>query len=120
MFPRVLAFLLLFTWETGAALKLGAVREIGGSNVDSVAAMVRDAAGNLYITGKTYSVDFPATTGQTHPGGSTLWRVDGAGAQLTPLFGHRGVSVHAVAASGSTLYIFTGDALLKSTDTGAT
>jgi uncharacterized protein (TIGR03437 family) len=119
MSARALAFLLLASCEATAAVKLGVVREIGGSNIDSVSALTRDAAGNLYITGKTYSVDFPATTGQTRPGGSTLWRIDG-GKQLNPLFGHGGVGVHALGASPSALYVHTGAALLKSTDSGAT
>jgi hypothetical protein len=36
---------------------------LGGSQSESAADIGRDAAGNLYVTGLTYSMDFPATTG---------------------------------------------------------
>jgi uncharacterized protein (TIGR03437 family) len=120
MLARGVVLSVLLAAESAAAVRLGAVRQIGGSSADSVAALTRDSAGNLYLTGKTYSIDFPATTGQTRPGGSTLWRITNGGAQLTPLFGHGGAGVHALAASGSALFVFTGSALLKSTDGGAT
>jgi len=89
------------------AVKLGTVRQIGGSNVDSVAGMARDAAGNLYITGKTWSLDFPANTGQIHPGGGNLWRIEGGGSKLTPIYGNRGAKVLAIAAAPGQLLVLT-------------
>ena len=43
-----------------AAVRIGSIRQLGGNEADSVTAMTRDAWGNLYLTGKTYSYDFPA------------------------------------------------------------
>ena len=74
MLARGVVLSVLLAAESAAAVRLGAVRQIGGSSADSVAALTRDSAGNLYLTGKTYSIDFPATTGQTRPGGSTRLR----------------------------------------------
>jgi len=44
---------------------------IGGSNQDQPHSMVVDNSGNLYIAGRTYSFDYPATTG-SHVGGADI------------------------------------------------
>jgi hypothetical protein len=113
---RVIAILVLASSSVEADVRLDAVLQIGGSQVESVAGMARDASGNLYIAGKTYSFDFPANVGQTRPGGSTLWRVD-AGAPPAPLYGQ--VSrVLAVAADPLQLFVLTDRGLLRSSDCG--
>ena len=120
MLSRAPAVCMLLTAAATGAVKLGTVRQIGGSNVDSVAGMVRDAAGNLYIAGKTYSLDFPANVNQTRPGGDNLWRIEDGGAKLTALYGHGGAAVLAVAAVPGQLFVLTARGLLKSADNGDT
>jgi hypothetical protein len=120
MRSRALAFSLLLVLEVPAAVKLGTVRQIGGSNIDSVSSLTRDSAGNLYIAGKTYSVDFPANVNQTRPGGSNLTRIEGGGARITPLAGHGGAAVLAISAEPGRLLVLTSNGLLKSSDAGDT
>ncbi len=49
----------------------------GGSGDDSPSAMAVDAAGNVYVTGTTISLDFPTTKGaySTSPGGAFLFKL---------------------------------------------
>jgi hypothetical protein len=49
---------------------------LGGSNIDKVTALTFDPQGNLYVTGITYSTDFPTTQGAfdpTHNGSSDIF-----------------------------------------------
>jgi len=56
---------------------------LGGGNTDAGLAVVLDSGGNIYVTGETFSSDFPTTPGafQTALGGSS----DGFVAKLSPV-----------------------------------
>jgi uncharacterized protein (TIGR03437 family) len=104
-----------------AAVRLASVQQFGGSDAETVAAMVRDAAGNLYLTGRTNSFDFPASTSQLLPGGSSLWRV--AAPAASPLFGHLASQVYSIAADPAhpgLVFLWTNRGLLRSADYGNT
>src|SRR5262249_35827911 len=46
---------------TGSALRFASF--LGGANTESSSGVALDAAGNVYVTGKTLSADFPTTAG---------------------------------------------------------
>jgi hypothetical protein len=59
------------------------VQTLGGSASAAVAGVATDAQGNSYVAGNTTSVDLPVRgAAQAHPGGSGLYRIDGAGRLL--------------------------------------
>jgi hypothetical protein len=41
---------------------------LGGTNADKVNGLAVDRSGNVYVTGQTYSLDFPTTSGSLQPG----------------------------------------------------
>jgi len=105
-----------------AAVRLGYVHQLGGNAAETVAAMTRDSAGNLYVTGKTYSYDFPASVLQLHPGGSNLWRAAGLGAAPSPIYSHLASNVFSIAdrAHPGVIFLWTNRGLLRSGDYGNT
>jgi hypothetical protein len=63
------------------------VTYLGGSGFDQATGVAVDAAGAVYVTGSTYSADFPATTGAYHGGPRGDYdvyvsKISGSGAML--------------------------------------
>ena len=121
MSARALVFWLI-PCSLHAAVRLGSVHQYGGSEAETVAAMARDVAGNLYLTGKTNSYDFPATVLQLHPGGSNLWR-SSPGTGPSSIYSHLASVIFSVAADRAhpgVLFLWTNHGLLRSSDYGNT
>ena len=117
---RLLLTFLLATTGLWAQPRWEAIRQFGGSELETVAGMARDPAGNLYVAGNTKSLDFPATLLQTRPGGASLYRL-GAESGWTPLLAQRAAEVWAMAADPNrpgVLYAFTNRGLQRTTDRG--
>ena len=58
---------------------------VGGSDLDFSGGLAVDGAGTAYVTGRTYSTDFPTTAGAaqaTHAGGLDAFDADRVAAQL--------------------------------------
>jgi hypothetical protein len=76
----------------GTALEYS--RLIGGSSHDFGWGLAVDAAGNAYVTGPTYSTDFPRTAGLPHAGDSDVFvakvRPDGTALEYSGLIGGSG------------------------------
>ena len=99
------------------------VKQIGGSNGQSVAGIATDPAGNTYVVGNTLSVDFPTTSSsaQPNPGGAGLYRVDGPGSAWKSLASSGFAAVFSLAANPSgpsTIYAASQSGLVRSTDGG--
>ena len=63
------------------------VQAFGGSGVSQVTGAATDGHGNLYITGSTTSIDFPANSAvQPGAGASTLYRIDSFGTGSQKLY----------------------------------
>jgi len=63
------------------------VQAFGGSGVSQVTGAATDGHGNLYITGSTTSIDFPANSAvQPGAGASTLYRIDSSGTGSQKLY----------------------------------
>jgi hypothetical protein len=79
---------------------------LGGRASDSGIGIAVDAGGNAYITGSTYSGDFPSTDGSTYDGSSydaIVVKLDANGARVysTYLGGSRGDSGDGIAVDGA-------------------
>jgi hypothetical protein len=62
--------------STGGVYTYGYSTYLGGSDMDFGWAIVVDDVGNVYVTGETYSTDFPTTTNAIQPGyGGGEWDV---------------------------------------------
>ena len=114
-----LAVLVIFTFTTFAA-EVPHFRyfvPIGGSDMDSVAGMARDASGNLYVVETTKSIDLPTTTNaiQPRPRVSGLYRLRGSSMQMLGLSTVLGLAAGELP---TIVYAATPRGLLKSTDGG--
>lgn len=76
------------------------VQTLGGSAAASVVGVATDAQGNSYVVGNTTSTDMAVRgAAQSHPAGSGLFRIDGAGNNWTNLYNSGAASVSSLAAS---------------------
>ncbi len=76
------------------------VQTLGGSAAASVVGIATDAQGNSYVVGNTTSTDMAVrAAAQSHPAGSGLFRIDGAGNNWTNLYNSGAASVSSVAVS---------------------
>ncbi len=77
---------------------------LGGSNEEFIAGIAVDAAGQAYVAGETYSIDFPITSGavQTSPGLSFVTKFNAAGSGLiySTYFGGEEAFTRAIAVDG--------------------
>jgi uncharacterized protein (TIGR03437 family) len=124
MFLRTLVFLALAIGAYAQSATFQWIRQIGGSQGQSVVGLATDSDGNVYIAGSTGSVDFPTQAAfQAHPGGSGLYRMDAPGAPWQNLYNSGLTSVAALAVdprNANTLYAAGTQGLLRTTDAGAT
>src|SRR5450755_3791410 len=73
--------------DSSSAPVLRWVKTVSGSGVSLVAAVASDTRGNLYITGNTTSLDFPAVAAaQAQAGGSPLVRINPATGSTQKLY----------------------------------
>jgi len=93
------------------------VQEVDASGSDSLAGLGTDAQGNIYIAGSTQSRNFPVKGAvQGTMASSGLYRINGTG--FTAL-GLKSVSAVAATQGGTAIYAVSSNALLKSSDGGA-
>src|ERR1035438_6179547 len=100
------------------------IRQIGGSQGQTVAGLAGDSQGNIYVAGNTTSTDFPTQSAlQSHPGGSGLYRIDGPGAQWQNLY-QSGLSstewISSDPRNPNTIYATSIQGMFRSPDAGAT
>jgi uncharacterized protein (TIGR03437 family) len=121
---RILVFLAMAAAAHGQSAAFQWIRQIGGSQGQSVAGMATDSQGNVYVAGNTGSVDFPTkSAAQAQPGGSGLYRIDAPGAQLQNLYSSGLSSVAALSVdprNANTVYAAGAQGLFRTTDAGAT
>ncbi len=76
----LLLILLVFAapavWPSDTVASIAWTKRFGGSSADFAGGMARDAAGNIYLTGTTESIDLPANGVFRTPRDSNLYRVD--------------------------------------------
>ncbi|HEY3443751.1 MAG TPA: SBBP repeat-containing protein [Paludibaculum sp.] len=69
---------------------------LGGSDDDQIRSVALDAAGNIYVAGRTYSRDFPQTHGAVLPGATSAFAAkinpDGSTIQYAKILGGTGSS----------------------------
>ena len=124
MRTRILIFLTMAAGAHGQSAAFQWIRQIGGSQGQSIAGMATDSQGNIYVAGNTGSTDFPTkSAAQAQPGGSGLYRIDGPGAPLQNLYSSGLSSVAALSVdprSADTVYAAGVQGLFRTTDAGAT
>ena len=124
MCTRILVFLAMAAGALGQSTAFQWIRQIGGSQGQSIAGLATDPQGNIYVAGNTGSVDFPTkSAAQAQPGGSGLYRVDGPGAPWQNLYFSGLSSVAALTVdprNANTVYAAGAQGLFRSTDAGAT
>ncbi len=94
---------------------------IGGSDLDYGGPVATDTQGNVYLTGRTSSVDFPSTNGTSSRLQPPLLAFSNGGQTVTPLQVGTQTSVTAIAGTsdGTVLYVATPDGIFISTNHGA-
>ncbi len=76
------------------------VQTLGGSATASVVGVATDTQGNSYVVGNTTSTDMAVRgAAQSHPAGSGLFRIDGAGNNWSNLYNSGAASISSVAVS---------------------
>src|ERR1700693_763020 len=124
MRTRILVVLAMAAGAHGHSAAFQWVRQVGGSQGQSIAGMATDSQGSIYVAGNTGSVDFPTKSAiQAKPGGSGLYRIDGPGAPLQNLYFSGLSSVAALSAdprNANTVYAAGVQGLFRSADAGAT
>ncbi|HWQ02930.1 MAG TPA: SBBP repeat-containing protein, partial [Candidatus Nitrosotenuis sp.] len=99
---------------------------LGGAGLDAGIRVERDASGNVYVTGRTESLNFPTTVGalQTLPSGAPTYKTTNSGASWTGSTAgtNNGEFLSIALAPSNPLILFAGSAagVYKSTDAGAT
>ncbi len=110
--------------DSSSAPVLRWVKTVSGSGASLVAAVAADTRGNLYITGNTTSLDFPAVAAaQAQAGGSPLVRINPATGSTQKLYSPALATAGRIAADPEnplTLYAPSAAGLLRSTDGGNT
>jgi uncharacterized protein (TIGR03437 family) len=103
------------------------VTSLAGSGTTTATAVAADSQGNLYIAGNTTSLDFPTVAAaQSHPGGSTVVRVDPASGTSQNIYfqGAAGVgTVQSIAAdpeNSQSIYAAGSNGIFHSQDGGNT
>ena len=122
--PRFLLPLVLVCQLHSQSASFQWIRQIGGSQGQTVAGLAGDSQGNIYVAGNTTSTDFPTQSAlQSHPGGSGLLRIDGPGAQWQNLY-QSGLSstewISSDPRNPNTIYATSIQGMFRSPDAGAT
>jgi uncharacterized protein (TIGR03437 family) len=124
MGTRILVFLAMIAGASGQSAAFQWIRQIGGSQGQSIAGMATDSQGNVYVAGNTGSIDFPTkSAAQVKPGGSGLYRIDGPGTPVQNLYLSGLSSVAALSVdpqNANTVYAASVQGLFRTTDAGAT
>ncbi len=100
------------------------VKTVGGSGISSVSSAAADPHGNLYMVGRTTSLDFPGlSAAQPNAGGSPLVRINSSTGAAEKLYPPGLSTVTALAAdprNPKTLYAAAASAVFHSLDAGST
>ena len=102
------------------------IKEVDSSGQDSLGGLGVDAAGNTYIAGSTYSLNFPVLNAvQNHSASSGLYLITGPASTVNgPAYTALGLNSASFVAvdpqNANTIYAVSNSALLKSTDGGRT
>ena len=100
------------------------VQTLGGSATASVVGAATDARGNSYVVGNTTSTDMAVRgAAQSHPAGSGLFRIDGAGNNWTNLYNSGAASVSSLAVSvqhPQLVLAASNQGIARTTDAGST
>ncbi len=102
--------------------ELAYTRYFGGSGSDSASLVTPDAQGNLYVAGRSNSVNFPTTNGFQPNISPPLLALSNAGQTVTrlPVGDENSVISLAGTPDGAVVYALTPDALYVTSDQGAT
>ena len=96
---------------------------LGGSSVDSGRGIAVDTTGNAYVTGSTFSMDFPIVAGALRTRSPLFKSTDGGANWNNDTFGFKDFSVQDLAINPvqpSILYAATSRGVFKSTNSGRT
>jgi uncharacterized protein (TIGR03437 family) len=100
MYPKVAPLALAASCCFAQSVGVQWVQTLGGSAAASVVGVATDGQGNSYVVGNTTSTDVAVRgAAQSHPAGSGLFRIDGAGNNWTNLYNSGAAFVSSVAVS---------------------